>query len=373
MRKRTTMPPTPSTPPPSSPPEVVLGIDLGDRTSEVCVLAAQGGVVLARFKVETSPASMEAELSRYRGSRAAIEAGAQSPWVSRSLTKVGLSVIVANPNQLALITHSQRKTDRVDAELLARLVRSDVSLLRPVEHRGEQQQAHLELLRARDAVVRSRTLQINHVRGALKAVGVRAPSCDAGAFHNQVVDYIPANLGPSLRPMVRSIKALTLMIRRYDREVERLGAKVYPETALLREVVGVGPVTSLAFVLVVANPSRFRKSRQVGAYLGLVPGVSQSGESDPQKRITKAGNGYMRRLLVQAAQYITGPFGTDCTLRRFGLRLAVSGGKRAKKRAVIAVARRLAVMLHRILVTGEVYDPMRGIPQPEPDPAMAPA
>ncbi len=366
MRKRTTLTPPPPVPPKTAPPARVLGIDLGDRTSDVCVLSEVGGEVLERFKVEMSPGTIEATFSSYRGSKVAIEAGAQSPWVSRSLAKVGLSVVVANANQLALITQSKRKTDRVDAELLARLLRSDVSLLRPIEHRSEQHQAHLELLRARDAAVRSRTLQINHVRGALKAAGVRVPSCDAGAFHRIATDYLPTLLVPALRPMVRSIKALTTMIRRYDRDVDRLGKDVYPETNLLREVVGVGPVTSLAYVLVIANPKRFRKSRLVGAYLGLVPGLSQSGESNPQKRITKAGNAYLRRLLVQAAQYITGPFGPDCTLRRLGARLTVNGGSRAKKRAVVAAARHLAVTLHRIWSTGEAYDPMRGIPQPEP-------
>jgi len=133
----------------------------------------------------------------------------------------------------------------------------------------------------------------------------------------------------------------------------------YPRTRLLRQVPGVGPVTALAFVLALADPSRFRSSRSVGAYLGLRPRRSDSGESMPELRITKAGNGAVRRLLVQCAQYILGPFGPESDLRGWGLKLAGRGGKRAKRVAVVAVARKLSVLLHRLWVSGENYDPLR--------------
>jgi transposase len=353
---------------------VTIGIDLGDRRSHACVLDGAKSEVLSRFSFETTTPAIEGQMGRWKGARVVIEAGTHSPWVSRVLDRLGLRVIVANPNQLALISRSHRKTDRADAELLARLGRADLALLRPVEHRSEAMQAHLELLKARDAVVRSRTLAVNHVRGALKSFGVRPPACDADTFSTKVADHVPEALRAALRPVLAVIHLLTKSIRRYDREVERLSKASYPETAVLRRVTGVGPLTALAFVLVLGRAERFQRSRQVGAYLGLTPKVYQSGEHDPQLHISKAGNGFLRRLLVQAAHYITGPFGDDSTLRRLGLRLMASEGSRGKKRAVVAVARRLAVVLHHLWKTGEVYEALRGAPPPgAPAPAPTPA
>lgn len=342
---------------------VTIGMDLGDRRSHVCVVGARGDVV-ERFTVDSTPAAMEKAFASRRGTTVVIEAGAHSPWASRLLADRGVAVVVANPNQLKALTQSNRKTDRTDAEMLARLGRADLGLLRPVEHRSATKQAHLELLKARDALVRSRTLQVNHVRGALKAFGVRVPACDAGSFATKAIDHIPDVLRSAIRPLLAVVSLLTKSIRRYDRAVERLCKKEYEETTVLRQVQGVGPLTSLAYVLVLGSADRFKSSRAVGSYLGLCPRVTQSGEQNPQNHITKAGNGFIRRLLVQSAHYITGPFGEDSTLRRVGLHMMASGGSRGKKRAVVAVARRLAVMLHSLWKTGEVYDRLRGAPSP---------
>ena len=111
-------------------------------------------------------------------------------------------------------------------------------------------------------------------------------------------------------------------------------------------------------MLTLEDPYRFKKSRSVGAYLGLVPATDRSGERDPQKRISKEGNEMLRRLLVGSAHYVLGPFGSDSDLRRHGEKIASRGGKNAKKRAVVAVARKLAVLLHRLWISGEVYDPL---------------
>ena len=135
----------------------------------------------------------------------------------------------------------------------------------------------------------------------------------------------------------------------------------YPETGLLRQVAGVGPITALTFVLTIEEPSRFTRSRDVASYLGLRPKKRQSGGSDPELRISKAGDPYLRRTLIQAAQYILGHYGPDTTMRRFGERLAARGGRSARKKAVVAVARKLAVLLHRLWVTKQRYEPLRGV------------
>jgi transposase len=185
-----------------------------------------------------------------------------------------------------------------------------------------------------------------------------------------VSEHIPQDLRAALEPLLASIASMTETIRGYERRIEELGQTEYPVTNRLRQVEGVGPITALTYVLTIDSPERFRRSRMVGAFLGLRPRRDQSGGSDPQLHITKAGDKTLRRLLVGSAHYILGPFGSDCALRRFGLALASRGGKNAKKRAVVAVARKLAVLLHRLWLTGEEYDPMRAA-RPLPTPARA--
>jgi len=286
-----------------------------------------------------------------------IETGTHSPWVSRLLSECGHEIVVANARRVTLISKNKKKTDREDCELLARLGRVDPELLAPIQHRGERSQLDLAVLRARSATVRSRTLLINNARGLAKSVGERLPTCNADAFHNVVRKHMPANVEPAIGPLLGVIEALTATIKAYDTQIAAL-CKQHPAAYHLQEVQGVGPLTSLAFVLTLEDPTRFRRSRQVGAYLGLVPKLDESGDSKPQLRITKAGDVDLRTLLVTSSHYILGPWGEDSDLRRWGLRLAERGGKNGKKRAVVAVARRLSVLLHHLWKTGEIYDPL---------------
>jgi transposase len=241
---------------------------------------------------------------------------------------------------------------------LARLARLDPELLAPVRHRNAQCQHDLAVLRSRAALVRARTLLVNHLRGAVKSVGGRLPSCSAASLSHQAGSSVPDQLRSTLDPILAVVGELTDQIAAYERQLEAMSER-YPESAALREIAGVGTLTSLAFVLTLEDPKRFPDSRQVGAYLGLTPGTRQSGECDPQLHITKEGDPFLRQLLVQAAHYILGPFGPDCDLRRHGLKLAQRGGKAAKKRAAVAVARKLAVVLHRLWLTQQRYQPLR--------------
>jgi len=348
-----------STAPPSSaasPVPLTVGLDLGDRHSHFCVLDA-GGRVLEQGRVAMSPAELTAFFERVGPARLVVEVGGHSPWVSRLAQAAGMEVIVANPRRVQLITRNERKNDRTDAELLARLGRVDAQLLSPVTHRSVEHQADLAVKRARDAAVASRTALINHVRGAIKSFGLRLPTCSPDGFHRRVLAHLPKELAPALQPIVRLIRQVTAEIKNFDAQIEELADERYSVTKVLRQVSGVGPVTALSFVLTLDTPDRVSDSRQVGPYLGLVPKTHDSGASSPQLRITKAGDPGLRRLLVIAANYILGPFGPDCDLRRFGLKLATQGGKNGRKRAKVAVARKLAVLLHHLWKTGEVYDP----------------
>jgi transposase len=335
-----------------------VGVDVGDRHSQLCLLDAETGEIIEEARISTSPAAFERRFSAAEPMRVAIEAGTHSPWISRVLEGCGHEVLVANARKLRLIYAAGNKNDKLDAENLARLARLDPKLLSPIEHRGEVCQAHLALLRSREALVGARTKLVNHVRGMVKPFGTRLPKCSPESFDYKVRELVPEALVPALVPILETIGSLTARIREYDRDLEALSRELYPETALLRQVQGVGPLSALAFVLTLEDPSRFETSRAVGAYLGLAPGTHQSGDSDPQQRISKRGDEMTRRLMVNCAQYLLGPFAQDSDLRRHGEKIAERGGKNAKRRAVVAVARKLSVLLHRLWVTGEVYEPL---------------
>ena len=289
------------------------------------------------------------------------------------LAEAGHEVLVANAGKLRFIFMNDNKSDRTDAELLARVARVDTRLLAPIQHRTKQTRAHLSILRARKCLVSLRTQLINHVRGSMKSFGERLQGCSTPSFAKQASDQIPEELSPALLPLLETIQTHSDDIRAYDRQLVALAQDHYPVTDLLRQVNGVGPLTSLAFVLTLEDHRRFKDSRSVGAYLGLRPKRDQSSGHDPELRITKAGDGNLRSLLVQSAQYILGPFGKDSDLRRFGLAIAARGSKVMKRKAVIAVARKLAVLLHSLWRTGEVYDPLRNSTPESTIPAIATA
>ena len=339
-------------------PNMTAGVDIGDKHSYLCLLDQESGEVMEEGRLRTTPEAIRRRFSSEQPMRIAIEAGTHSPWVSRLLEECGHEVLVANARKLRLIYANRRKTDEVDAENLARLARVDPKLLYPLKHRGEESQAHMAIVRSREALVGSRTQLVNHVRGAVKSFGARLPKCPAVSFHNKAPEHIPEALLPALGPLLETIGSLTRRIREYDRKLQEIAKEHYPETELLRQVEGVGPLTALTFVLTLEDPYRFEKSRSVGAYLGLVPARDQSGDRDPQKRISKEGDETLRKLLVGSAHYVLGPFGQDSDLRRHAEKMASRGGKNAKKRAVVAVARKLSVLLHRLWVTAEVYDPL---------------
>jgi len=337
---------------------VTIGLDVGDRFIELCSLGSSGEV-LERGQLPTRLAALE---QRFRGcppARVVLETGKHSPWISRAVEAFGHEVVVANARRLQLIARDSRKCDRSDAEALARLGRLDPRLLKPIKHRSPAIQSDLALLRGREALVRSRTLQINHLRGVIASSGGQIPKCSAESFHRRAAAAIPEDLKGALAPLLAMVQSLTVQIRAMHTQVEAVSKERYPETELLRQVPGVGPLTALAYVLVLEDPRRFPTSRSVGAYLGLVPRRRASGDSDPQLRITKTGDRMLRCLLVQSAHYILGPFAPPSSLRSYGERISARGGPNAKKRAVVAVARKLSSLLYALWVTGSVYEPVR--------------
>jgi len=336
-----------------------IGLDLGDRSSRWCALGADGEVI-GRGEVESERQELERFFGRIPKSLVALEVGSHSPWISRLLEKLGHEVVVANARRVKLISESSRKNDDVDAELLARLVRADRQLLSPVKHRGEEAQADLMAVRVRAQLVELRTQAASAARGLVKPFGQRLPSCDADSLSKAHAGHLNAAIRGHAERLLGVVEELTKQIEACDKELERIAKERYDkETTQLRQVPGVGPITALTFVLTLDDAGRFAKSRDVGCFLGLRPRSRQSGASEPEMRISKEGDGYLRTLLVQCAQYILSRRGPDSDLKRWGLLMAAKGKKKAKKRAVVAVARKLAVLLHRLWVSGEEYERRR--------------
>jgi transposase len=346
---------------------MIVGLDLGDKRSHFCALDSDGRVV-ERGRVRTTDEGIRNHFGGVGPWLVAIEVGSHAWWLEKLLLDLGHEVVVANTRKVRAIWQNDKKSDKTDAELLARLARSDRGLLCPVKMRGRRAQTDLMMLKMRDSLVCARTGLVNAVRGTMKSFGVVLPSCSADAFAKKVRGAVPEEHRDSVLPVLDSIGTMTQTIREYEKKLEAMARDRYPQAQLLQEVTGVGLLTSLGFVLTIDDPARFRDNRDVGAYLGLTPRRDQSGGSDPQLGITKAGNGFMRRLLVGAAQYIMCHESAESELRQWAWKLA--GGpectdRKRKKRAVVALARKLAVVMLSLWKSGSCYEPF-----PERAPAV---
>jgi transposase len=341
--------------------DITIGIDLGDKKHAICVLNGTGEIIEER-EMTNNRDCLRRLSKKYPGARIVMEVGSHSPWTSRYLEKLGHEVIVANPRKVRAIYQSERKCDELDARMLAKIARVDTTLLYPIQHGTERAQRDLLQIKMRDNLVRQRVDIISSVRFTLKSMGVKLPSPKTSCFPKRarvLLEKKDSELLGLIEPSLAVLDVLNAQVKELDKAIEKLGEERYPQTLRLRKIVGVGSLTSLSFVLIVGDPERFASSRDVGPYLGLVPKRDQSGSVDKQLPISKAGNKYMRKLLVSAAQYILGPFGAECDLRAYGLRLVARGGRGAKKKAVIAVARKLAVIMLTIWQQELDYEPIR--------------
>jgi len=353
---------------------LTIGLDLGDRMNHYCILNEQGEIWI-QDQLPATRTGLNHLFEKLPRARVVMEVGTHSPWTSRHLAGLGHEVIVANSRKVSLITESQRKNDRLDAEKLARLGRLDPKLLSPIRHRQEDVQRDLAEIRLREALVHSRTMLVNSARGMVKSFGYRLNSCDCDQVDTELAASLPAELRKLVEPLLATAAYTTLRIKAADQRIHEV-AKRYPEIELLTVIYGVGELTALAFVLTIEDAERFGRSREVGPYLGMVPGQAQSGDRDPQQRITKEGDRMVRWLLVQSAHCILKHGAPDSDLRRWGLakieqrdreqqpnRRGKNRKSKGKKRVLVAVARKLAVLMHRLWANGEVYDPLYGAQQ----------
>lgn len=343
----------------TSSPSKVIGIDLGNAKHAICVMSHVTGKIIDERNITNHRESLRRLSKKYPSALMVMEVGSHSPWISRFLENLGHEVLVANPRRMRAIFENDRKCDLYDARMLGKIARFDRELLYPIKHQSERAQRDLLQIKLRDSLVRRRVDMISSVRGTLKSLGVLLKSPSTQSFTRYARKTLCEEYQRELdlvEPILKALDSISEQIKALDKDLAELAATHYPETERLMAINGVGVLNSLTFVLVVGDPERFLDSRDVGAYLGLVPKRDQSGDVDKELRISRKGDAYLRRMLVGCGNYIIGPFGADCDLRRRGLSLTGRGGSKAKKKATIAVARKLAVLMLTLLKTGENYD-----------------
>jgi len=332
-----------------------IGIDLHKRSSQICTLTT-GGQLLER-RIETTRERFAAALGGRPRARILIEASTESEWAARCLEQLGHEVIVADPNYAPMYGQRSRKvkTDRRDARALAEACR--LGAYRPA-HRTSDAQRHVRTqVMVREALVQTRSRYISLVGALLRREGARLGSGGAAAFPMRVARLqLPETLQQEIAPLQVMLKILNTRIQYADAQLENLVASD-PRAQRLCTVPGVGPVTAATFVATVDRVERFAGAHQLEAYLGLVPRERSSGEKQCRGRITKAGNGRARWLLVEAAWSILRYKKPETlALRLWADRIAA---RRGKFRAAVALARRLAGILYAMLRDGTVYQPER--------------
>ena len=340
----------------------MIGIDIGDRTSELCVLS-DTNVVLVRGAVPTDRATIRDMFQQLKPTTVVMETGTHSAWMDRDIRACGHRVLVASARRVAQVLKDKKKNDRRDAQQLALLAAFNEEFLGVVNHRSEQAQLSLGKLKVRDHLIRARTRACNTMRGLVKSHGYRLPKVEPQRMTALAAGALPAEIQELIEPLVKVVETLNGKIEEQDKELARLAQESYPQTKYVEQIHGVGLIVSLAFVLTIDEAERFERSRDVGNYLGLTPAQDQSGESNPELRITRDGDGLMRSLLVNAAQTVMRKNSPECDLKRHGEKLAGDGGKIARKKAVVAVARKLGVLMHKLLVSKAPYNPQHNLQQ----------
>lgn len=337
----------------------IIGIDLGDKKHAVVGLDDKANIVLKRW-VPNKKEDLEALFRRNRGAVFGMETGTHCRWISMLCRECGCEVYVGNAHRLRSIFGNTHKNDMRDAEEIARLLNGDKRHFHPVQLRDAEHQNLVQLVKMREMVMSQRTKSAGAIRGMAKANGVRLPASDADSLHRKladVIDTLPDNLQLLLRPQIGLLEKLCETIREYDRLIRDYRNEHFrKECDLLETIPGVGPVNAAAFVAFTGDVRRFRHARDVGPYYGLTAGRDQSSSKDEPKRITKEGNEFVRHLLVNAANLIMQGRCRNTELLQFGLRVWGNRGKVAKRKAKVALARKLAVTMAAMLRSGTPYN-----------------
>jgi transposase len=332
-----------------------IGIDVHKVESQICILTESGEILERRIRTERE--RFAAVLGVRPPAKILIESSTESEWVARCIEGLGHEVVVADPNFAAMYATRSRKvkTDRRDARTLAEACR--LGAYRPAHRTSDRQRQVRAQLAVREALVRTRTKYISLVGALLRSEGYRIKSGNAECFGRRVEQLaIGGRLKSEVAPLLAVLLDVNKQVAWLDSRLEHL-AKSDETVGRLCTAPSVGPVTAAAFASTIDEPERFRGAHQVEAYLGLIPSEMSSGEKQHKGRITKAGNGRLRYLLVQVALSIL-RLGSPRTevLRDWAERIAA---RRGRMIAVVALARRMAGILYAMMRDGKSYEPAR--------------
>ena len=327
--------------------EVYAGLDVSDKMTHVCVVDGSGAVqwtgvcatdpeVIARTLTTRAPGLV----------RAVLETGALSAFLYHGLIERGVAAIcVCARHAKRVLSARVNKSDPHDAEGLAQMART--GWFKQVRIKDEATHMDRARLKIREQLIGARQAIANQLRGLLKLFGLRLGQVTTPARRAERLRLLFAQkpeLQPILTPLIESLEALEVQIARTTKQLAAQAA-ADPVTARLMTAPGVGPITALIFKASIEDPERFARGEDAGAFAGLAPRRNQSGERDYKGRISKAGDPMLRRALYEAANVLLGRVKRSCALRDWGLKLAETKGT---KRARVAVARKLAVLLHRL-------------------------
>ena len=332
-----------------------IGMDVSDRKIQVCVMAKSGvnPKIVKETTIPTTKEGLQKFLSTQdKNSPVVFETGTHCRWMNDVAESMGFKVYVANPCRLRMITESKTKNDINDARMLARIALSDPGLLHPVKLRDAEHQKMLNLHEMRNLLVKQRTATIVQMRAIAKSMGFRIPKTSTNYFHKLDRSSWPKDFSDIAWPMLKNLEQLDITIKTYEKLIKELaGTPTFKaQVDRLREIHYVGLYVATGFVAVTGGDmDRFEKPRDIGPWLGLSPKQDQSGDIDKQCHITKAGSPLMRRLLVECAQMILRDGAIETNLKMKGMRICARGAKIAKRKAITAVARSLAVLMVAML------------------------
>lgn len=345
---------------------ITIGMDLGDKKHAIVGLDAKANIVLRRW-LPNDQDSLRTFFERNKGAEIGMETGTHCRWISVLATECGCKAYIGNAHKLRSIFGNTHKNDMRDAEEIANLLHENKRHFHPVMLRDQEHQDLVQLVKMREVAMTDRTRSINAIRGMAKANGARIADCDADSFHRQlklVLMTLPDNLIRLFRPQIELLKAINATIKAYGKLIDRYRKQHFKEEcALLETIPGIGPINSTSFVAFAGDVKRFRHACDVGPYFGLTAGRDQSSDKDEPKKITKEGNKFVRHLLVNAANNIMKASAANTELKQFALRVWGERGKIAKRKAKVALARKLAVTMAAMLRNGTAY---RGIIEEPP-------
>lgn len=331
------------------------GIDLAMRSSSICMMDGRGGVVAERV-VATEESAFRVLFGGRNRMRCVLEASPLAEWAAEVLEGLGHEVIVIDPRKAKGVIATKKKTDKLDARNLAKMGRT--GWYTEVHRKSGQARATRTFLQARHGLVQTALAQGARIRGLLRAHGIKVGQVPESQFAARVQRLAGEKnplLWPMLEPLVAVWRQALESAEQMRRQLIRQAAQAEVPRRLMT-VPGVGPIVASAYAATIDDPRRFRSGNQVAAYVGLVPSVVQSGELDVHGHITREGDGLLRGYLVEAAHVLLTRTCRTCALKRWGLKLAK---KKGHGKARVAVARKLAALLHHLWITGESFDPTR--------------